>query len=77
MRRPRSARLLRSTACPPAEAALAHGLTTGESIVEAGERLGLTAETARNYSKRIYGKTGTTGQVDLVRLILSGLVPLS
>lgn len=61
----------------PREAALAHGLTTGESIVEAGERLGLTAETARNYSKRIYGKTGATGQVDLVRLILSGLVPLS
>jgi DNA-binding CsgD family transcriptional regulator len=59
----------------PREAALAHGLTMGETIVEAGARLGLTAETARNYSKRIYAKTGTTGQPDLVRLLLTGLMP--
>lgn len=57
------------------EAALAHGLTLGETIVEAGARLGLTPETARNYSKRIYAKTGTTGQPDLVRLLMSGLMP--
>lgn len=58
------------------EAALAHGLTLGESILEAGQRLRLTPETARNYSKRIYAKTGTRGQADLVRLVLSGLAPL-
>lgn len=59
------------------EAELAHGLTQGESIVEAGARLGLTPETARNYSKRIYAKTGATGQADLVRMLLTGLVPFS
>ncbi|MFC3592510.1 LuxR family transcriptional regulator, partial [Novosphingobium piscinae] len=58
------------------EAALAHGLTLGESILEAGARLRLTPETARNYSKRIYAKTGTRGQADLVRLLLTGLAPL-
>jgi DNA-binding CsgD family transcriptional regulator len=34
----------------------------GETIVEAGRRLRLTSETARNYSKRIYAKTGAAGQ---------------
>lgn len=57
------------------EAALAHALTLGESIIEAGRRLRLTKETARNYSKRIYAKTGARGQVDLVRKLLSGLAP--
>lgn len=59
------------------EALLAHALSTGESITEAGLRLGLTSETARNYSKRIYAKTGTLGQADLVRLIMGGLAPFA
>ncbi len=59
------------------EASLAHGLATGESISEAGRRLHLTSETARIYSKRIYAKTGTKGQVDLVRLIMASLAPFT
>ncbi|MFY8193916.1 MAG: helix-turn-helix transcriptional regulator [Novosphingobium sp.] len=59
------------------EAALAEKLSRGESIIEAGRALRLTDETARNYSKRIYAKTGTRGQGDLVRAILSGLTPLA
>lgn len=59
------------------EAALAHAITLGESIVEAGRCLGLTTETSRNYSKRIYAKTGTSGQADLVRKLLNGLAPFS
>ncbi|MDF8333652.1 helix-turn-helix transcriptional regulator [Novosphingobium cyanobacteriorum] len=59
------------------EAALAHALTMGESILEAGRRLRLTPETARNYSKRIYAKTGARGQADLVRMVLDGLAPFS
>jgi DNA-binding CsgD family transcriptional regulator/PAS domain-containing protein len=55
------------------EASLAHGLTLGETIAEAGQRLTLTPETARNYSKRIYAKTGARGQADLVRMLLTGL----
>lgn len=59
------------------EAALAQALSRGEPLVAAGLALGLTAETARNYSKRIYSKTGTSGQADLVRLVLSGPCPLA
>lgn len=64
-------------ALSPREAALAEKLSRGEMIVEAGRQLHLTAETARNYSKRIYARTGTCGQADLVRLILTGLAPLA
>lgn len=59
------------------EAALAEKLSRGESIIEAGRALSLTDETARNYSKRIYAKTGTRGQGDLVRAVLGGLTPLA
>ena len=59
------------------EAALAHALSLGDSIVSGGEQLGLTSETARNYSKRVYEKTGAKGQADLVRLILTGLAPFA
>jgi DNA-binding CsgD family transcriptional regulator len=57
------------------EAALAHALSMGETLIEAGRRLSLSEETARNYSKRVYAKTGARGQADLVRLILTGLAP--
>lgn len=59
------------------EAALAEALARGETIVEAGARLRLTSETARNYSKRAYAKTGAKGQADLVRIVLDGLAPLA
>lgn len=55
------------------ESALALRMASGDSIAEAGEALGLTLETARNYSKRIYTKTGAQGQADLVRILLSGV----
>lgn len=59
------------------EAALAEKLSRGETIAEAGRALHLTEETARNYSKRIYARTGSRGQADLVRTILCGLAPLA
>lgn len=71
------ARILMAThGLSPREAALAEALSRGEPLVEAGAALGLTAETTRNYSKRIYAKTGTSGQADLVRLLLTGLAVL-
>ncbi len=42
-----------------------------------GEILHLTLETARNYSKRLYAKTGTRGQADLVRLVLTNVAMLA
>jgi DNA-binding CsgD family transcriptional regulator len=59
------------------EAALAEAMSQGASIVEAGAALQLTAETARNYSKRIYAKTGASGQADLIRMMLTGLGPFA
>lgn len=59
------------------EAALAALLADGHGLIEAGQKLGLSAETTRSYSKRIYAKTGAKGQADLVRLILTGLAPLA
>ena len=58
------------------EARLALAISRGRRIAEAADELGLTLETARNYSKRIYSKTGTRGQADLVRLILASGVML-
>lgn len=53
----------------PCEARLALALSRGMSITEAAGELGLTVESARTYSKRIYAKTGARGQADLVRFI--------
>lgn len=59
------------------EATMAEKLSRGDMIVEAGKKLHLTEETSRNYSKRIYARTGSRGQADLVRKILCGLAPLA
>jgi len=54
---------------PRREAELAIALADGLSIAEAAEAMGLTLETARNYSKRLYAKLGVRGQAELVRLV--------
>lgn len=51
------------------EAELAFAMSDGRTIMEAAHMMGLTDETARNYSKRIYAKMGVRGQAELVRLI--------
>jgi DNA-binding CsgD family transcriptional regulator len=53
----------------PSESRLALALSRGMTIAEAAAELGLTIETARTYSKKIYAKTGARGQPDLVRFI--------
>ena len=58
------------------EAALAVALAEGRRLTAAGQALGLSEETTRNYSKRIYSKTGAHGQADLVRMILSSVAVL-
>lgn len=61
----------------PSEARMAWSMAQGLSIAEAAEEHGLTIETARNYSKKIYAKTGARGQVDLVRHVLTGVLALA
>lgn len=61
----------------PSEARLALALSRGFSITEAAAELGLTVETARSYSKKIYAKIGARGQADLIRFILAGVLALA
>jgi DNA-binding CsgD family transcriptional regulator len=61
----------------PSEARLAWAIAQGMSIAEAAMALGITLETARNYSKKIYAKTGSRSQAALVRNILTGVLALA
>lgn len=61
----------------PSEARLAWMLGQAKSIAEGAEALGITVETARNYSKKIYAKTGARGHAELVRIILTSVLAIS
>lgn len=52
------------------EAELAVRLSDGRSIAEAAGEMGLTVETARNYTKRIYAQLDLRGQGELIRNVL-------
>ncbi|MEZ5355078.1 MAG: hypothetical protein R2762_20775 [Bryobacteraceae bacterium] len=54
----------------PAESRLAGELLEGRDLRAAAEELGVSYHTARAQSKSIFGKTGTRGQTDLLRLLL-------
>lgn len=53
----------------PAEARLAVELTSGCSLADCAQRLGVTYETARSYLRVIFSKTGTHRQGELVALL--------
>ena len=61
----------------PSEARLAWLLAQATSIADAATALGITVETARNYSKKIYAKTGAKGHADLVRIVLTSVLAIS
>jgi len=56
----------------PTEAALAVAIAKGQSLTDFAEERGCTEMTAKTHVKRILSKTGTTRQVDLVRVLLTG-----
>ena len=60
-----------------AEARVAVMLAEGLALDEIAQRLGVTLTSVRTYGKRALAKTGTSRQVDLVRLVLSGLARLA
>lgn len=70
-------RLSRLFNLPPREAQLAIALNEGQSIAEAAEAMGLTLETARNYSKRLFAKLGVRGQPELVRLVCDSVAVMA
>jgi DNA-binding CsgD family transcriptional regulator len=59
------------------EAELAWALADGLSLNEAAEQLGLTIETTRNYSKRLYAKLGVRRQAEVVRLVSESAAALA
>lgn len=69
------ARLRQSFGLTPAEARLALALANGSSLAEIADEQRVTIETLRTHLKRIFDKTGTRRQSNLVRLVLllSGL----
>lgn len=56
-----------------AEADLSIKLSEGASLAEAAALLNISEHTARTYSKRIYSKTGTSRQAELVQVILASV----
>lgn len=54
---------------PRREAELAVAMADGLSISQAANQMGLTIETARNYTKQLYAKLDISGQAQLVRLV--------
>jgi DNA-binding CsgD family transcriptional regulator/PAS domain-containing protein len=57
----------------PAEAKLACLLSFGRSVSSAASELGITMNTARTHLKRLYSKTGTSRQSELVHLLVGML----
>lgn len=58
----------------PAEARLAVHLAEGRSVIEAATAFGITTKTARTYLERLFRKTGTSRQAELVALLKSTAV---
>jgi DNA-binding CsgD family transcriptional regulator len=53
----------------PAEARVAIDLTAGLTLAQVAQRSGITTKTARTYLERIFAKTGTHRQVELVAML--------
>lgn len=51
----------------PAERKLLESLVEGKTVVAHAERLGTSVNTARTHMRRLLDKTGSTGQLDLLR----------
>lgn len=60
----------------PVETRLVIHLVSGASLSEAAEIMRIKVQTARTYLKQVFGKTDTNRQVDMVRLMLSSIVPV-
>ena len=60
----------------PAEARVTAALATGTPLPEVAKLLGISYETARTHLKRTFGKTETSRQADLIRLVQTDLAPI-
>jgi DNA-binding CsgD family transcriptional regulator len=61
----------------PAECRVLMLLTQGMSPYDTADALGCSEPTVRTHMQRLFAKTGTSGQPDLMRLAMSALAPAS
>src|SRR5262249_48698054 len=69
--RPDSQRLGAQFGLTPKESMIAIALMRGKTLIHAAEQLGISHNTARTHLQRIYGKTSTSHQGELLRLLFS------
>jgi DNA-binding CsgD family transcriptional regulator/PAS domain-containing protein len=69
--KPAAVQLRKKFGMTPAEAAFAVEILTGDGIQAAADRLSISRATARTHLSRIFDKTGTRRQAELVRVLLS------
>lgn len=73
----RAAAFATAFAIPASEARFAVTLAEHGSLADAAAALGITLETARFYSKRLYAATGTRGQAELMSLFWRSIAALA
>ncbi len=61
----------------PAEARLAQGILQGMSLQDFAKEAGVSINTVRTQLKQVFTKTGTKRQVDLMRILMSGLAKVA
>jgi DNA-binding CsgD family transcriptional regulator len=61
----------------PAECRVLMMLTQGMTVREAAAALGISEPTAKTHLQKLFQKTGTDRQADLMRLTMSALAPAS
>jgi len=71
------ATLMRLHGLTPAEAAVTVELLQGRSLEAAAAELGIALQTARTHLKKVFAKTGTRRQSELVLLLLKAVPPLA
>ena len=69
--RPTVVQLREKFGMTPAEAGFAVEILNGDGIQAAADRLSISKATARTHLSRIFDKTGTRRQAELVRVLLS------
>ncbi len=73
---PAAAHLQRVFGLSAAETRVATTLLDGESIDRLADRLCISRNTARTHLRRLFAKTGTSRQADLIRVLLGAHAPL-
>ena len=73
---PAAAHLQRGFGLSAAETRVAMAFLDGETVDSLADRLCISRNTARTHLQRLFAKTGTTRQADLIRVLLGAHAPL-